>query len=620
MLDAFIQNTIVLVLLITFCFMFTGIGLLIRKTIPATFTSRGETLFFSFGIGAAVSGYAVFALAAMQLLYPSALYLLCFLLLAIAAAGWLKAGMSFSLRALRPRGVVEYTAAFFLALTLAAALILALTPETGKDALIYHLAVPKLFLKHHGFYFVPGNAFANYPFHTELLFLLGLFLKGDVLAKLINFAFLPAILLGIRQFAIRHMPRNAFPWLSMLMFASIPSVFVDAHMAYNDFAVTLYTMSALVAFITWNERKEQGWLLLCAIFTGMALANKYTTLLIPFIGCLGILMVHRNAEKTGPVFRDLTLYICVMVVCGAPFYVKNWLITGNPFYPFLYGIFGGKGWAPEQARLYDGLTLYIGMGRRMIDYLLLSWNLSINARMDSLYFDGVIGPLFLIVLPFLAGIRKKDAPTKIIMVFCLLMFMFWASASQQIRYLFPIFPFLSLLSGLVLTHYRENRGVSLILTGAVTGSLLFSSSHIVRDFIKVRPLGVVIGAETRDAFLERSLSPYRMYRYVNTNLPPDAKIYLIYMKNLTFLSDRECYADAMFEHYTLQKILGTSATPEDVYRRIKEMGFTHMMFDVNHITGDTSMLSPEEMALFTAFQEKYLTLVKNDRSYYLYQL
>jgi hypothetical protein len=27
------------------------------------------------------------------------------------------------------------------------------------DALLYHLAVPKLFFKHHGFYFVPGNAF-----------------------------------------------------------------------------------------------------------------------------------------------------------------------------------------------------------------------------------------------------------------------------------------------------------------------------------------------------------------------------------------------------------------------------------------------------------------------------
>ena len=620
MLDALMQIAVVLVLLCSLCFIFTGIGLLIRKSIPATFSSPTEVLFFSFGIGAAVTGYAVFPLAAVQRLYPTPLYLLCVLLLAAAALGWRYAGIPMSLPSLRPQGVVERSAAALLILFLAADLLLALTPETGRDALLYHLAMPKLFLKHHGFLFVPGNAFANYPFHTELLFLLGLFLKGDILAKLINFAFLPVILLGIRQFAILTMTRNAFPCLSMLMFAVIPSVFTDSHMAYNDLSVTLYTMSALFAFITWNEQKERGWLLLCAFFTGMALANKYTTLIVPFIGCLGVLWGHRTTGKTGAALRDLSLYVFVTFLFGAPFYIKNWLITGNPFYPFLYGIFGGKGWDPEQARLYDASVLYMGMGRGVIDYLLLPWNLSIHARPDTFRFDGVIGPVFLLVLPLLAGIRKMETSTKVILVYSLLFFLFWASASQQVRYLFPIFPFLALLVGMVLTCYRDNRGIALFLVAAVAGCLAYNSTYIVRDFMKVRPLGVVFGTESRDAFLERSLSPYRMYRFVNTALPLDAKIYLIYMKNWTFLCDRECYADAMFEHYTLQKTLSASTSPEDVYRRFKGMGFTHVMYDVNYVTGEKSMLSPEEKALFTAFREKFLTLVKNERFYYLYSL
>lgn len=620
MLDALIQNAVILALFISLCGIFTGIGLLIRNFLPATFYSRGETLFISFGIGASLTGYAVFTLAAAHFLYPPALYLLCILLVATAATGWRKAGISLSLRSARPRGVVECTAAALLALLLAAVLILTLAPETGRDALIYHLAAPRLFLQHHGFRFIPGNPLAHGPFLNEMLFMLALFLKGEVLAKLINFAFFLAILLAIYQFAVTRMERNSFPYLCMLIFAMIPSVFIEAHTAYIDLAVTFAALSALYAFLTWLDNKERGWLLLAAFFTGSALAGKFTALIIPFIGCLGVLWGHRDSEKAAPALRDLSLYIFVTLLFSAPFYIKNWILTGNPFYPFLYGMFGGRGWETEQARLYDAMVLYVGMGRRMIDYLLLPWNLSIHAQLDTMQFDGLVSPLFLLVLPFLAGMRRIQTTTKFIMVYCLLIFMFWASASQQLRFLIPIFPLLALLSGTVLTYYRERKGVMLFLSAAVAGCLIFNGYHDLQDFRRYGPARVVCGLESRDAYLERNLPPYRMYRYVNTELPPDARVYLIYMKNWTFLCNRECYSDYMFEYYTLQKILASSSKPDEVYRKIKEMGFTHVMFDVNYITGEKSMLTPEEMALFTAFQGKCLTLLKNDRAYYLYRL
>lgn len=619
MLDALIRNIASFALILLLCFTFAGCGILFLKRLRLTFSSDGEQLFYAFGIGASVTGYAVFALAAGQLLHPAALYSLLALLLALSCAGWRNAGISLSLGNLRPRGTVERIAATLLAILLGAALLLTLTPETGRDALVYHLAVPKLFLKHHGLYFVPGNISAHNPFHTEMLYLLALFLQGDVLAKLINFAFLLAILLGIRQFALHRLERNALPYLSMLIFAMIPSVFVEAHTAYVDLAVAFYTMAALFAFISWNSGRERGWLLLCAIFTGMALASKYTTLLIPFIGCLGVLWAHRDGEKGGAVFRDLSLYLGVTLLFGTPFYLKNWLMTGNPLYPFLYGIFGGNGWDPEQARLYDGMVLYIGMGRRLVDYLLLPWNLSIHAKLDTIIFDGVVSPLFLLVLPFLAGMRRIPAAMKIIMVYCALLFMFWASASQQLRFLIPIFPLLALLTGAVLSHYRESARVSLFLCAVVAGCLLFNAYHDGLHFLRFKPLGVVLGLEKRDAFLERNLSPYRMYRFVNT-LPADARVFLVHMKNWTFLCDRECYSDYMFEYYTLKKVLAASASPAEVHGRLKGMGFTHLMYDVNHVTGAKSMLSPEEKALFTAFQGKFPTLVKNDRFYYLYRL
>src|ERR1039458_3778306 len=109
MINALIENIMVLVLFTMLMFMFTGIGFLVRRRIPAVFVSRSEILFFSFGIGMAITGYGVFALAAANLLYPGSLYCLTGLLLIIAAVGWRNPGIARSLGpSLRPSGYLEY--------------------------------------------------------------------------------------------------------------------------------------------------------------------------------------------------------------------------------------------------------------------------------------------------------------------------------------------------------------------------------------------------------------------------------------------------------------------------------------------------------------------------------
>ncbi len=182
------------------------------------------------------------------------------------------------------------------------------------------------------------------------------------------------------------------------------------------------------------------WLILCGVFSGSAAACKYTALLLTPLGCLGILwFASRRKAETLQALRLLTLYVAAAFIAGIPFYLKNWIMTGNPFYPFFYGIFGGRGWDGDQARLYDLFIQSLGMGRRFLDYLLLPWNLSLRAKMDSPQFDGILGPIFLLTLPFLAGLRRWETPVRVVLVYALLTFLFWASSAQQIRYLIPLF-------------------------------------------------------------------------------------------------------------------------------------------------------------------------------------
>ena len=170
-----------------------------------------------------------------------------------------------------------------------------------------------------------------------------------------------------------------------------------------------------------------------------------------------------------------------------PFYLKNWIVTGNPFYPFFYELFDGLLWDADQARLYDIFIQGLGMGRSLIDYLLLPWNLSFRARMESPHFDGILGPIFFLMLPFLIGKRRWEIPIRVLILYSLMTFLFWASSAQQIRYLIPLFALLAIVTGAILTHYRNQKPIFALLMFIIAGSLLFNGYHIFRDFMKVRP-------------------------------------------------------------------------------------------------------------------------------------
>jgi hypothetical protein len=365
-----------------------------------------------------------------------------------------------------------------------------------------------------------------------------------------------------------------------------------------------------LTFLRWLRQGDRGWLILSALFAGAAAACKYTALLLPLMGCLGVLWHHhRRQSLSGLALREMALFATLAFIAGSPFYLKNWIVLGNPVYPFLYGLFGGRGWDADQARLYDLFVGELGMGRAITDYLLLPWNLSVRAELDSPRFDGILGPVFLLTLPFLVGRRPWGQAVGVLLSLSLASFLFWASSAQQIRYLIPLFPLLSVVTGAILARYRDRRPLFLLLTLFVAGSLVFNLYHITRDFLKIHPLPVIVGTESRDAFLTRLIPPYTMYRYVNEALPPGSRVFLIYVKNLTFLCRRDCYADAMFEAHTLQKVLSRSSSPREVRDALVQERFTHLLYDESYLLGEWSPLTDPQKKLYLAFQDLFVSII-----------
>jgi hypothetical protein len=611
----------VTLLLLTGWYLITaGVGRLCLSITIIPSVSRGEQLFLSSGIGLVVTGYAVFILGITHSLSPPSLIVLIIAFGILALAGWFR---EFPCNPLKPpvRSACDHAASLLLGIFLFTGFLLALTPEIGKDALIYHLAVPKQYLLHRGFFLIPGNVFAGYPLLGEMHYLLALFLQDDILARAMHYTVFCGIFLGIGLFSRSLMREQAFPALSMLIFASIPSVFFVSHMAYNDLFVTFFTLAAVYSFLRGSEGRTTEWLILCGVFSGAAAACKYTALLLIPLGCLGVLWLMARL-KTGPLqaLRHCAVYVSTAFIAGCPFYLKNWIVMGNPFYPFFYEFFGGLLWDADQARLYDLFIRDLGMGRSLTDYLILPWNISFRARMESPQFDGILGPIFFFTLPFLIGKRRWETPVRVIIVYATVTFLFWASSAQQIRYLIPLVALLAIVAGAILTRYQDQKPIFALLVCITAGSLLFNGYHIFRDFMKVRPFAVVAGLESREAFLARMIPTYPMYRFVNQQLPPESHVLLIYMKNYTFLCERACYADALFEAHTLQKILRRSSSPAKIHFLLQSSGFTHLLYDEAYLLGDLSPLTQAEKILFLAFRELHSTLIRQSGSYRLDRL
>ena len=91
------------------------------------------------------------------------------------------------------RKFLENTTTFFLfsaiLVLLGIEIIFNLTPPISRDALIHHLAVPKLWLKHGEFYEIPWAEYSYYPMYINLLYTVCLYFKNDIVPKFIHLAF-----------------------------------------------------------------------------------------------------------------------------------------------------------------------------------------------------------------------------------------------------------------------------------------------------------------------------------------------------------------------------------------------------------------------------------------------
>ena len=390
------------------------------------------------------------------------------------------------------------------------------------DSLAYHLAVPKIYLADGRIHYIPFVSHSNFPFTMEMLYTLGLFLNGPALAKLNHLLTLVLTLLLLWGMGRRLWGRTAGV-VGVATFASAPLVMWEATSAYIDLGYSLYYLLAAVAFAVWWVEGKKGWLILSGIACGLCLGTKMTGAIT--FGSLTALLAYRMIRERRP-WRDLAGFMLPAILVASPWFVKSQIWTGNPTYPFFYGLFGGRNWDEAMAQIYRASQVKFGVGKGAWDLLRLPFDLAFryDAFTDVGTSHGVDSPgvLWFCLLPPLLLVRGHDRVVKVLMTLALLGTLGWFFSMQYGRYFLPILAILSLATGYA-AQRAEQDGALRMASRAVVMIVLAAGIAFSVPFTLVRWM-VVLGGISERNYLQEKLPLYRAFEYVNDTSRPTAKV------------------------------------------------------------------------------------------------
>ena len=303
-------------------------------------------------------------------------------------------------------------------------LVASLAPPIAKDTLLYHFAVPKAFIAQHSNAFIDGNMASYLAMGTEMHYVWAMLLAGgespraaEAAAGATSFLFFPLLLMVIYGWAREIGISRTWALIATVIVATVPSAYHVASSGYIDIALALFVTLAIYALTRWWKEQTTGWVILTAIFLGAALSIKLTSVFVIAAFALIILLRARGAENAGKVVISGFAALLLAGVIASPWYIRTWVATGSPVFPFYMSIWPGKanGWDVERSNLFQGMnSQYGGADTNKLNYLTAPARVSITAQPEQPEnYDGVLGVAFLIGLPLLVwALWKFDLPVE----------------------------------------------------------------------------------------------------------------------------------------------------------------------------------------------------------------
>src|SRR5262249_45005129 len=226
-------------------------------------------------------------------------------------------------------------------------------PPVGGDQTKYQLAYPRLYAAAGGLVFTPWSFWGEQQWLQNFLFAIAYALRGENLARLMNAVSGVLAALGLATLARRHFDRRLGAVVGALFF-TMPMCWSQMVRAGADLSLVGYGAFAVTAWLDWALGQRGSDLRRAGIFAGLAGGAKVMGLLIPTLVGIGVLVVLvRRRAGLGRFVGTSLAFGLLAIVFLSPWYVRNFVDTGDPLYPFGESVFKGRNWSPEAASYLD---------------------------------------------------------------------------------------------------------------------------------------------------------------------------------------------------------------------------------------------------------------------------
>ena len=504
--------------------------------------------------------------------------------------------------------------------------LLTLAPQfEAFDALLYHLAQPARVLQDGGLRLVNIPHFW-FPNLTENVYLWALALQSERVAQLMHFtwALLSALLLwrwAVKVWGIEIGRKT------LLLLAAIPSLPMLASWAYADMALVFYAIATLYALIFFESTKSSGWLWVAGSLAGFAMAIKYTSFTIPLTAGLLILLWRRGSFSEALVHA--ARFSLIALIVAAPWYARNAIYMGNPFYPFG---FGGEYWDAFRAEWYASPGT--GIGWDAFQLVMLPLNIILGHR-DENFYDGRLGALLLLLSPLavwmlFSHLRHNSEQWRSLQAigfFCAISFAAWTfgvistKSLWQARLLFPAaIPFTlpaalgwEALKELDSSRFKISFFSNIVITTVIALTLFDNGLFVLQR----NPLAVAFGGQSRQGYIARVNPSYAALMQTLDELPAEARLYSIFEPR-SYGLPRPIQPDPINDNFSHDLYL--FGTPSEIVRQWKAQGYTHILVSERGLSLSTDDPSVEQQPLRETLQSLELFTQTADQAYSIYRL
>lgn len=454
---------------------------------------------------------------------------------------WVRSG------AARPRDRATWIWLVPVAPAIVLATLVAMTPPFDPDGLYYQLTAPRRWLSTGRLDYLPTLPQTNMPAAMNMLFAIALATWGDVAAKLTHtvcglLSMATLFVIGRRCLDARAGAMLASLWFlgtSLVRSMVVPELFT---FAYADLGVTFHTVAAVLAWMLWRRSGDNRWFAAAAACAGFATVFKFTAILFG-AGLASLLWLQLRSEGRPLAKATFTagLFFGLSLIPLAPWLLRTWSLTGNPFYLLLPGIFPTRDWPAEAGAVFSQFFHHWVWGIGDFEHVGEPARKMVRLAAMGLVAAGTALWVW----------RERNVEARGLGALAgLLIVGTFAGTGLVLRYLIFALPLVWFVVLWIGRPYLErSKALRAGIFVFLCANLLLSGRVLTRNFGD--NIRVVTGTMSRDTFVRNRFPVKDLWDYVNKNLPKDGPLLLAAGRNSYYI-DAPCLLTEAYFQYAIR--------------------------------------------------------------------